>query len=104
MKHSKFDKSQLPDAQTYYTKIVGLKLKGRGLWGMAKCPFHDDKTESLAVNSVHGCYKCHACGAKGGDIIAFQMQLRGYGFKRACIDLGIWNDSHRQQGVAIWEA
>lgn len=101
--NSKFDKDLLPDPKDYFMQTVGLKLKGRGVWRMAKCPFHDDTTESLAVQVVLGCFKCHACGAKGGDLIAFHMQLKGCGFKQACIDLGIWSDSYRQRGVAIWE-
>lgn len=29
------------------------------------CVFHDDKKESLSINTYNGLYYCHACGAKG---------------------------------------
>ena len=42
-------------------------------WQAAKCPFHDDKTESLSVNvslGRSGAFRCHAagCGAKGDAV------------------------------------
>jgi hypothetical protein len=31
-----------------------------------------------------------ACGAKGGDVLAFHMQLNGLGFIAAAKSLGAW--------------
>lgn len=55
-------------------RVVGdrieLRRKGHELVGL--CPFHDDRTPSLAVvtHKGFGFYKCHACGA-GGDALRF---------------------------------
>jgi len=39
------------------------------------CVFHADKhAGSFGVNLRTGAYKCHACGAGGGDIISFVRQ------------------------------
>lgn len=73
-----------------YLKARGIALKGRGLWRDAICPFHDDHNASLRINSVKGCFKCMACGAKGGDLIAFHQQLTGLGFIETCKALGAW--------------
>lgn len=73
-----------------YLKMQGLNPKGSGLWRDLVCPFHDDTSPSLRINSDKGGFKCMACGAKGGDVIAFHMQLKGIGFVEACKQLGVW--------------
>ncbi len=75
-----------------YLKAQGLNPKGSGLWRDLVCPFHDDTSPSLRINSERGGYKCMACGAKGGDVIAFHMQLKSIGFVEACKQLGIWEE------------
>lgn len=87
---TRFNKDKLPPAKLYFMNNLGLRLHGKGEWRMCRCPIHDDKVASLAVNVNKGCFKCHACGAKGGDIIAFEMQLNKLSFKDACVKLGIW--------------
>lgn len=84
-----FDPSRLPDPETYFDGR-GLAMQGRGTWRMARCPFHDDTTASLGVNIVTGAFHCHACGAKGKDVLAFERLYTGHGFKRAAQDLGAW--------------
>ena len=73
-----------------YLKTQGLNPKGSGLWRDLVCPFHDDTSPSLRINSERGGFKCMACGAKGGDVIAFHMQLKSIGFVEACKQLGAW--------------
>ncbi len=48
--------------------------------GMAKCPFHNEKTPSLDVRKNF--YYCYGCGATG-DVIDFVMQTRNISFKEA---------------------
>lgn len=36
--------------------------------GIARCPFHDDKTASMSINDERGVYNCFGCGAKGNAI------------------------------------
>lgn len=61
------------------------KLKPSGpRWIMARCPFHDDRTPSFAMNSETGVWVCHSgsCGLRGG-LVDF---LKGIGMGRDKID------------------
>ncbi len=42
-----------------------LKKRGRNFWGC--CPFHGEKTPSLAVNPEKDMYYCFGCHV-GGDV------------------------------------
>ena len=46
------------------------------------CPFHDDHSPSMTVNSTLGIYKCFACGA-GGDVFKFIQEHEKLDFKGA---------------------
>lgn len=83
------NRALLPDPIEYLT-ARGYSVKGRGELREMICPFHDDSTPSLRINSRKGCFKCMACEAKGGDIIAFHQLLTGKPFIEACKDLGAW--------------
>ena len=85
-----FAKDRLPDPVSYY-EAQGLKFRERkGKWRTAPCPFHGS-SDSLRVNSQTGAFACMAgCGARGGDIVAFQMALHGEDFVTAAKALGAW--------------
>lgn len=34
-------------------------------WRKMRCPFHDDREASAAVNVDAGAFTCHACGVRG---------------------------------------
>ena len=58
------------------------------------CPFHDDRRpNSFHVNLDTGAFRCFACGASGGDVLAFVMQRDGLAFREAlqslCDEWGI---------------
>ncbi|MDE2267801.1 MAG: hypothetical protein KGL33_02120 [Betaproteobacteria bacterium] len=89
-----FDRALLPDPASYYTRELGA-LKGPGAWKTALCPFHEDTSPSLSVKTASGGYCCHACGAKGGDVLAFHMARHGLSFKDACKALGCWVEGAR---------
>ena len=46
------------------------------------CPFHDDHSPSMTVNSTLGIFKCFACGA-GGDVFKFVEKHEKLDFKGA---------------------
>ena len=46
------------------------------------CPFHDDHSPSMSVNSTLGIYKCFACGA-AGDVFKFIQEHEKLDFKAA---------------------
>lgn len=85
----KFSRKDLPTSITYYQK-QGIQLKGSGAWRDAICPFHTDTKPSLRVNVENGAYRCMACGARGGDVLAFHMHLHSMPFIAACKALGAW--------------
>jgi len=89
MNAAPFDRTQLPAPVSYFTR-EGLPLAGRGRWRSALCPFHDDHSPSLRVNVDTGAFRCMACGAKGGDVLAYHQQRHGLSFKQAARDLGAW--------------
>ena len=84
-----FKRDRLPNPRTYYTK-QGLKLTGGGEWKNALCVFHQDTHPSLRVRLDTGAFRCMACGAHGGDILAFHMQRHRLSFKLSAKDLGAW--------------
>ncbi len=86
---NKFNKSALQRPANYF-KEQGLKLTGGGEWKSAICPFHDDHKPSLRVRLDTGGFRCMACGACGGDVLAFHMQRYGLGFIAAAKQLGVW--------------
>lgn len=86
-----FARNQLPAALTYYTDREGLRLFGRGSWRSTVCIFHEDTHPSLRVNIQTGAYRCMACGAHGGDVLAFHRARHGLSFRQAARDLGAWS-------------
>lgn len=53
--------------------------------GYAKCPFHTEKTASLAIKNNH--YKCFGCGAYGGSI-DFVMKYFNLTLPQAIVKIG----------------
>jgi len=84
-----FDRSLLPRPLEYYQQELP-NLKNRGEWSQALCCFHQERHPSLSLNIKTGAYRCFACGAHGGDILAFQMERYGQSFKEAAQTLGAW--------------
>ena len=89
MRHGNFDRSRLPSPPAYFDSI-GLKLTGKGAWRSALCPFHDDTRASLRVQYALGAFRCMACNAHGGDVLAFERLRTGKNFVDAARDLGAW--------------
>ena len=87
-----FDRNLLPNPIKYYSE-QGLKLTGDGEWRKALCPFHKETRPSLGVRLESGSFRCMACGASGGDVLAFHMLRYGMGFKEAAKSLGAWRQS-----------
>lgn len=84
-----FNKAALPHPADYYAQH-GLKLIGDGEWKAALCPFHNDSKPSLRIRLDTGGFRCMACGAHGGDVLAFHQQRYGMGFIEAAKQLGAW--------------
>jgi hypothetical protein len=88
-KPSPFDRSRLPSPESFWLEH-GVNLQGRHGWVLAKCVFHEDRHPSLSVNVESGAFACHACGAKGGDVLAAYRLLTGGDFMTAAKALNAW--------------
>jgi DNA primase len=76
--------------EVYFTKeLPNFKLIRSSKWLTVNCSFHADSKPSMRINLESGGFFCHSCGAKGGDIISFEMQRSGLSFKQAIDKLSI---------------
>jgi hypothetical protein len=85
------DRGSLPTPSQYLAERGLLKGKARGEWAAIICPAHKggaEKNPSLRVSQIDGHYCCHACGVKGGDVVALHRLFTGMGFVEAVRDLG----------------
>jgi hypothetical protein len=82
-------KAALSPAVYYPAVLPTMPAPRRGGWvDGGLCPFHDDThTGSFRVNLDTGAYCCFACGAKGGDILAFHQRTRTLSFPECVADL-----------------
>jgi hypothetical protein len=89
-----FQRDRLPDPLAYF-EGQGLRLVGGGKWRTTRCDFHGG-SDSMRVNVQSGAWVCMAgCGAKGGDLLAYEMQRTGAGFLTAARALGSLADAAR---------
>jgi hypothetical protein len=97
-----FDRSALPLPRDFYQDECGkLSRPSRG-WVRSRCPLHGgDNPTSFAVNLNSGGFYCHACGAKGGDVVAFAMFRYKLDFRDACAKLGVWKSERRISASAL---
>lgn len=92
----KFDKGKLP-SPIEILRMLNIKegnVNQAGYWSLC-CPFHKNGAETHASLNMHhqrGNYRCHACGAKGGDILKFYCEVTSKSFKEAAKELGAWGD------------
>lgn len=85
------DHDSLQTPLSYLTERELLAGRPRGEWAAIRCPVHKSGAEdhpSMRVSLVDGHFKCHACGAKGGDIVALHRLITGLSFTAAVCDLG----------------
>jgi len=85
------DRDSLPTPEKYLRGRGLLTGKTRGEWISIRCPVHKAGAEvhpSMRVSLRDGHFRCHACGAKGGDIIALHRLVTGLGFRDAVRDFG----------------
>jgi hypothetical protein len=92
--HGKLDRSSLPTPRSYLERrnlLSAGQSRHRSGWISIRCPVHkggDEQHPSMRVSLADGHFKCHACGASGGDIIALHRLATGMGFLNAVADLG----------------
>ena len=62
------------------SEVTKVKRTGRSV--MAVCPFHNEKTPSLSIDSARGLYHCFGCG-KGGDVVRWIQDTQNLDFNDA---------------------
>jgi len=76
-------KSRVDISQLVTDLCPGTSLKNTGKYRKkCCCVFHTEKTPSLVLDLALNRYKCFGCG-KGGDIINFVQELKGFDFVEA---------------------
>ena len=88
-KQSSFNRSLLPSPESFWAEH-GVNLNGRHGWILVKCAFHEDSHPSMSINAESGAFKCHACNAKGGDVLAAYRLLTGCDFMTSAKALNAW--------------
>ncbi len=83
-------REKLPEPVSYYVD-QGLVLKGPQMapWKTTECRFHGG-SDSMRIKVASGAFVCMACGARGGDVLAYHMAANGQGFVEAAEQLGAW--------------
>lgn len=89
-----FNRDALPEPVGYF-EGVGLTLRGPAKWKTTRCEFHGG-SDSMRVNTTSGAWVCMACGAKGGDVLSYEMRLTGAEFVEAAKALGAWIEDGRE--------
>lgn len=90
-RRGELDHASLPSPRSYLAERDLLTAQPRGNWTMIRCPAHkggDERHPSMIVSLMDGHFRCHACGARGGDLVALHRLITGVGFREAVRDLG----------------
>jgi hypothetical protein len=90
-----FNREALPEPMAYY-EGAGLTLIGpkSSKWKTTRCDFHGGR-DSMRIHVERGAFICMACGAKGGDILAFHQAAHGLDFVEAAKSLGAWQEDDK---------
>ncbi len=90
-----FNRNLLPDPTSYY-ESQGYRLVGprTAAWRTTECRFHGG-SDSMRINVSSGAFRCFACEAAGGDVVAFQMATFDVSFIDASKALGAWVEDGR---------
>jgi hypothetical protein len=82
-------KAALPAAHYYNRVLRAMPATTRTGWvDGGLCPFHVDRHRgNFRVHLTTGAYCCFACGAKGGDILAFHQAHTGQSFQDSLRDV-----------------
>jgi hypothetical protein len=85
-----FQRHLLPSPLDYFEE-QGLTITGsrKGKWFTTECRFHGG-SDSMRVHQETGTWVCMACGVKGGDLVAYEIQSTQDEFIVVAKRLGAW--------------
>ena len=87
-----FDRAAMPATFDLLRDLGFTFREARGKWRTTTCEFHDDRSPSMRVNVESGGWCCMACGASGGDAVAYLMARTGGDFVNCAKALGAWRN------------
>ncbi len=59
-------------------RVADLRKRGALCW--ARCPFHEERTPSFAVDPRKGTWRCYGACGEGGDVLGFVQRFDGLSF------------------------
>ena len=68
------------DIVTVMSQYLTMQQKGKNFWTC--CPFHNERTPSMAVNPYEQYYHCFGC-KEHGDVITFVQKMESCDFMSA---------------------
>jgi len=71
-------KLRSPVEVTVGERVSDLRQRGALWW--ARCPFHEERTPSFAVDARRGTWRCFGACGEGGDVISFVERFDGLSF------------------------
>ena len=71
-----------PEVAAYWRSAYP-ELRQRGSEWRGKCPLHNGRRNSFAVNPESGAWFCHSECDRGGSMVDFQIEQSGGDFKSA---------------------
>ena len=85
-----FERERLPDPVSYFeSQGLIFQESGPAPWRTTECRFHGG-SDSMRIKVSTGAFVCMACGARGGDVLAYERAVYGIGFFEAAKRLGAW--------------
>lgn len=87
-----FIRERLPDPVSYFEGRGHTLFNRRGKSFRTDCTLHGGSNPNLSVNRDTGAYHCFSCGAKGGNVLDFELALTGADFVTAVKALDAWDD------------
>jgi hypothetical protein len=85
-----FEREKLPDPISYYeSQELIFQGSGPAPWRTTECRFHGG-SDSMRIMVATGAFACMACGARGGDVLAYHRAAHGLGFVEAAKQLHAW--------------
>jgi hypothetical protein len=90
-----FDRLLLPDPASYFDNRGQKIVNNRGKRFRTNCHIHGGDGATVSVLRDCGGFYCFGCGAKGGDVLSYEMQVTGAEFVDAAKALGAWVDDGR---------
>lgn len=100
----RFDKALLPPPAEVLRRLDAQKITHRGEWLSCCCPLpdHYDRDPSFSIHAIVGNWRCHGCGATGGDVLELFRRATGAQFLEAAEALGALCDADpRSEATAL---